>query len=489
MSAWDDRRKGNGYLTVWLALCLALVLSLFLVLVDGARRGAVRLEAECVTDISMQSILAEYHRELVKQYNIFAIDSSYGTVVCGKANTEEHLKDYLDKNLSTGDVFLSGVLYRDFLGMKLTDAKLTKVSIMTDEKGEVFRRKAVEAIADDVGLGLLKDVQEWMQIIEVNGLNSSDTESTKHSLDEELASYDGRLIEEKKNVWIPFDVDNPTAMLEEKRSMGILKLVFGDEAQLSQRVLPLDGLIMSRMEKGDVNRGNIPPVRQSVLEETTEQFLFREYLLKYMGYYGKTQEEDVLKYQVEYLVTGRESDVENLRSVAGWLCALREAANALYLLADTEKREIAGMVAEVACTLLLVPEIAPVLEAVILLGWAFAESVYDVKSLLCGGRIPLIKDDESWHYDIWSALSGSLEEENDGGSGLSYADYLRIFMMLTDTDTLTGRAMNMVEADIRNTPGNGAFRLDGCYVQVEADIRIESSFGSQVQLVRQRSYD
>lgn len=489
MSARDGRRKENGYLTVWMALCLALVLSLFLVLVDGARRGAVRLEAECVTDMSMQSILAEYHRELVKQYNIFAIDSSYGTVVCGRANTEEHLKDYLDKNLSAGDVFLTGILYRDFLGMKLTDAKLTKVSILTDEKGEVFRRKAVEAIAEDVGLGLLEDVREWMQVVEVNGLDSVDTAGRKRSLDEELASYDGRLIEEKKNVWIPFDVNNPTAVLEQKRSMGILKLVFGDEAELSQRVLPLTGLVMSRMERGDVNRGNMPLVRQTVPEETAEQFLFREYLLKYMGYYGKLREEDVLKYQVEYLVTGKESDVENLRSVAERLCAMREAANALYLFADAEKREIAGIVAEAACALFLMPEIAPVLEAVILLGWAFAESVYDVKLLLCGGRIPLLKDDESWHYDIWSALSGSLEDESGGERGLSYADYLRIWMMLTDTDTLTGRAMNMVEADIRNTPGNHAFRLDGCYVRVEADIRIESSFGSRVQLIRQRSYD
>ena len=43
--------KENAYLTVWLALCLTLILSLFMVLIDGARRNRGRLENECVTDI------------------------------------------------------------------------------------------------------------------------------------------------------------------------------------------------------------------------------------------------------------------------------------------------------------------------------------------------------------------------------------------------------------------------------------------------------
>lgn len=485
----NKTKDENAYLTVWLALCLTLLLSLFLVLIDGARRNGGRLETECVTDIGLQSILAEYNRELVRQYNIFAIDASYGTGTCGKENVEGHLKAYLERNLSMEDILLSGLLYRDFFGLELKKAELTKVSILTDEKGAVFREKAVRALGNDVGLGLLKDIQEWMQAIEVNGLDNGTTEDEKHKLDAEVESYDGTYIEEKKDVWVRFDVANPTAALEKKRSLGILKLVTEGEEQLSQRVLALDHLIMKRMQQGTVNRGNVKLSGQSGLEAVAERFLFQEYLLKYMGRYGCEQEDDVLKYQVEYLVAGKDSDVENLRSVAGRLCAIREAANAIYLLSNSEKRTEAQLLAEATCTLLLVPELAPVLEAVILLGWAFAESVYDVKSLLGGGRVPLFKDDESWHYGLFSALWGELKEETGGGSGLSYADYLRIFMMFTDLDTLTGRAMNMVEADIRGTPGNAAFRLDGCIVRTEADIQIDSAFGYRYTIVRQAGYD
>ena len=478
----------NGYLTVWLALCLTLILALFLVLVDGARRNGCRLEAECVSDIGLQSIMAEYHRELLRQYNLFAIDTSYGTATCGRANTEAHLREYLEKNLSMEGIFLSETMYRDFFGLKLQSAELTKASRMTDGEGAVFRQMAVETLEDDVGLGLLKDVQEWMQVIEINGLESQDTEERKHRLDEELESYDGTCIEEEEGVWTSVDVENPTAALEAKRSLGILALVTEGEEKLSQSAIAPDGLVMNRMQQGKISRGNMNWTESSGLESILEKFLFQEYLLRYMGHYGQEREESKLKYQAEYLVAGKDSDVENLRSVAGRICIIREAANAIYLLSDEEKRAEAEALAAIASFLILLPELAPVLEAAIILGWAFAESVYDVKTLLNGGRIPLIKDRESWHYDLATALLGELQEKTDGGSGLSYNDYLRIFMMFTGVETLTGRAMNMVEADMRSTPGSAAFRLDGCYVRIEARIQIESAFGCQYELTRQKSY-
>ena len=61
-------------------------------------------------------------------------------------------------------------------------------------------------------------------------------------------------------------------------------------------------------------------------------------------------------------------------------------------------------------------------------------------------------------------------------------------MMLTDADKITARAMDMVEADIRRTPGNAAFRLDGCFRAIEAHVRIGSTHGYQYDITRQKSY-
>lgn len=484
----EERRKDtcDAYLTVCLALCLAIIFSLFLVLLDGARRNGARLEAECVCDIGLHSILAEYHRELMKQYNLFAIDTSYGTDLCSRTNAEAHLRKYLKKNLDYSDVLFSDFLYGDLFALALEDVELIKVSILSDHEGAVFRQNAVEAIKADVGLELLEQLQEWMQVMETNGLENGDEEAEKQRLDEEINGYDGMEIEIEEDEWETLEVNNPTDGLEAQKRLGILSLV--TDGELSTNAVFTENLIMNRMERGQVNQGNMAYTELSETEKLIEKFLFQEYLLRYMGYYGKESPEDALQYQIEYVIAGNGSDQDNLRSIANRLLVIREAANAVYLWSNGTKRAEISAIAAAVCTLVVLPQLTALLEAAILLAWAYAESVYDVKSLMAGGRIPLMKSDESWHYGLSAALAGNLQEETQEGQGLCYADYMRIFMMLEETDKMTARAMNMVEADIRSTPGNSGFRLDGCYDAVEARIRIGSAHGYHYEITRQTSY-
>lgn len=484
----NSAKKENAYLTVYLALCITLILSLCLTLIDGVRRNGARLETEIAVEISLQSILAEYHRELFYQYNIFAVDSSYGTKLPGKINTERHLKYYLEKNLSFKDVFLGSLFYRDLFALSPDDVSISKVAILTDGGGAVFRSCAADAVRDDVGLNLLTEVQDWIQIIEVNGLEKRDVEEEMSSLDGEIQEYDGMEFDIGEEEPYILSVINPAGNLEAQRRKGILNLVLEEDSELSDKVIQAEGLLLDRMDRGQINQGNIAVGKMSEKEQLWERYCFQEYLLRYMGHYGAENTEDALYYQIEYLVTEGESDVENLRSVLNRICIIREAANTLYLYSDPEKRGVAELAATLVCDLAMVPELAPVLEAAILLGWAYAESIYDIKTLLAGGRVPLLKDAETWHYGLDSALSGKLDEQEDTGTGLSYEDYLRIFMMCTDIDTLTARAMNMVEADIRQTPGNRDFRLDGCYAGLEADIRVKSGYHFDFEVTRQRFY-
>lgn len=478
-------RRENGYLTVYMALCISVVLSLCLTLIEGARRSGAAMEAACVADIGLQSVFAEYHRQLLEQYNLFAIDSSYGSGRPGTYNTEAHLLYYLDKNLDMRDVFLSSFLYRDFLGLGVDGVEITGASILTDENGKVFRRRAAEAVKDDVGISALTELKEWMEVIEINGLDSADTQQEKENADRRLREYEYEDDEGEKHVGI----NNPTEVLEQNRHQGILKHVVEDENLISKNTLDTSGLIYSRMQEGRTSQGNLPSGEAGWADELAERFFFQEYLLRYLGRYGQEDEQDALRYQIEYLIVGMENDTDNLRSVANRICALREAANALYLWSDPNKNAEVELAAEIISSAIFLPEIAPVLKVAMILGWAYAESVYDVKTLFSGGRVPLMKDEESWHYGLWTALSGNLSDSSKEGSGMSYEDYLRVFMTLTGIEKLTGRAMNMVEADIRMTEGNAGFCLDGCYDRLEFDIHMSSSFGYEYQLIRQRSYD
>lgn len=478
-------RRENAYLTVYLTMCLAVLLPLCLTLIDGARRNGAAMEAVCAAEVGMQNIFAEYHRELLRQYNLFAIDSSYGTENPGKANTEEHLRNYLDKNLHTDVVFLSDYLYRDFFDLSTGKVEITGAAILTDGDGAVFRSMAIDAVRNDVGLNLLSDVQQWLETIEVNGLTSEDTVQEGGNLDDVLDGYNGREIQISETETALVRITNPVKELEQKRRMGILRLVLESEEKLSKRGLDRSGLIESRLQQGAVNVGNME------LPDTDglwNNILFREYLMKYMGNYREPKDSGALAYQLEYLISGKEYDVDNLRSIAARLCAIREAANVVYLYTDAEKCEEITTAATIACGVFLFPELIPVIETAIRFGWAYAESLYDVKTLLAGGKVPLIKDAASWHCGLLSALQGEVEDGSEEGKGLSYQDYLRVLLMMTGTDTVTARAMNMVEADIRLTPGNESFRLDACYGGVEALMEINSGFGYRFEILRERYY-
>ncbi len=478
------KKKENGYLTVFLSLCIAVVLSLCLTLIDGARRGGAALEASCAADAGIQSVLAEYHRQLLEQYNLFAIDSSYGTETPGASNTEIRLIYYLDKNLTSADGPLLSSGCRDLLKLRLDGVKMTEMSILTDEEGAVFRRRAAEAVKDDIGLSALNEVREWMEEIEVNGLDTGEASQEKERADQYIQEYEYEDEEGKQHK----GVENPTEVLEGKRSLGILKLVVEDESRLSGNTLPLSGLVYQRMRQGKVSRGNLPAENTNWLDGFSERLLFQEYLLRYMGRYGNDEGKQAFHYQIEYLIAGKENDTDNLRHVADRICAVREAANALFLWNDPAKSTEVELAAGAAAAALGLPALTPVLKTSMILGWAYAESVYDVKTLFSGGRVPLMKDGTSWHYSLAAALSGNLGDSSPGGTGMSYEDYLRVFMTMTDLDVLTGRAMDMVEADIRMTAGNEFFRLDGCYDRVGFDIRISSAYGYEYRTERKGAY-
>lgn len=482
--------KLDGYMTVYLAITVTVIISLCLALIEGCRYQGISLETECVMDIGMDSILAEYHRELQKQYHLFAIDCSYGSENASTELTERHLLEYMNRNFSLEDVFLEKLLYRDFFAIQAEEARTAKAAFLTDGEGEIFRRAAVHAIEDTVGIGLVRQLEDWLQVIESQGLEQQDIAGQKQQIDAQIQEYDGSKTAEGKTIHI----ENPTAALEEKRNSGLLKLVM-EEKEISSRSMEPEMLLETRKERGEINCGNLTPgtaEKYAELGELKEKIFFHEYLLRYLGRYGREKQDSLLWYQTEYVIMGKNNDLENLKGVVNRIFIIREAANTLYLTGCEEKYAIAEALGEVLAAAMMVPEIAGLLTATLILGWAFAESIYDVKKILAGGKVPLLKEDDTWHYGLSSALLGELAEavgeESGETQGMGYEDYLRIFLLLCEKSTVTWRTMNVVEMDIRNTPGNGAFRLDACIVEIAMNVKVKSKYGYSFEIERQKSY-
>ena len=99
-----------------------------------------------------------------------------------------------------------------------------------------------------------------------------------------------------------------------------------------------------------------------------------------------------------------------------------------------------------------------------LLAWAFAESVLDVRLLLNGKRVAFQKDAATWKL----SLSGALEledlsglDEAEDADGLLYRDYLGILLTLTGREKRILRSLDAIEGVVWEADGQW-FYVDQC---------------------------
>ena len=476
--------RTKGYITIFVSLCMSGLLCLCLMLIEGVRRSTIRLEGGIVADIAMESVLAEYHRELLTQYNLFYVDSSYGTKVPDYKSVEERLSYYLEKNTAYHEELVLDALYRDFLAMEFRDTELTKVGLATDNAGYGLARAAVAAVKDDIGISYLEGILDWIEGVQNGGYLNGDLEKESYEAKKQMQEYADKEVSLSEEEWVAFDVVSPTKIVDNMQAKGILWWVIPEDKQVSAQSIDRGQYVSGR---GTLNQGN--GARQEKLS-IMERLLFQEYLLRYTGRYGKEKENGLLSYQTEYLIGGKSADRDNLAVVAGRICGIRQVANIAHLMSDEEKRALIDGAALLISAGLLIPEAEPVLDGAITLAWAYLESVYDTKVLLSGGKVPLIKNESSWHYDLSSIWSGPAEGEATGqGEGRSYEDYLRVLMFLQNQETLIARFMDVVEMDIRLTEGNDNFRLDGCLDYLGFAARLHSSYGYEFAIDRERGYE
>lgn len=475
----------NGYLTIFLALSLSVILSLCFTLIEGARTNGARFMAENALDIGMDSILAEYHRELLEQYDVFFIDASYGTNLPSVGKVIEHLENYVMKNLSIQDV-RPKMRRLDLYGLSVQSMEIGELSIATDEFGKVFRKQAIQYMKDRYGLNIPSRVSKWSTQVEEYELNSPNLTRQRQKTDSKIQKMDGVEMQVDENETVKIDIENPSDSVNYQRNKGILLLAMRDTDQLSNAAIVKSNTLSQR----SVIQGVGPVEEKREKDSVSDRILFDEYIFEKSSYYGEELEKSHMKYQIEYLLSGKDNDLDNLKSVATRLFLLREAANTAYLLGDSGKRALITSLAATISAVTLLPELQTLLEYSILFSWAFIETIYDVRSLFDDGKVPIVKTDDTWHTDLDLIFSGSLEgDDSKSTEGLSYEEYLRIFLSLTDLDTKTIRFLDMVEADIKKTDGNSNFRIDGCLDGMRIEANFVSRYGNAFILQRKCCYE
>lgn len=470
----------RGYMTVFLALSLTLILSLVFTVIEGARISAIRMKFECAADIGMNSVLAEYHRELLEQYDLLFVDTSYGGGDADISNTEAHLKNYIQNNLQSGQ---SSNIWgtRDFLAMHADYAKIDQYSIASDDEGTVLKRQVTDYMSDYPTGALLEKITAGVDELNQFGLDTRDIEGERHKYEARIDEIELPKQEVEEGVFEEVPLDNPADIANATRSSGVLNLVLDDPSQVSAVKVNLEDYISHR----SVMQGTGLCKEAAEISGEPNELVFEAYLFEKCGYYGQELDKSLLKYQIEYILAGEDTDWKNLEQVAKRLLKWREVSNVLYLLSDSAKMAEAEAMALALTAVALCPELAEPVKYTIIFAWAYVESLQDVKTLLKGGRVPVLKSASDWKTGIDSIknVRGSLSED-DGGRGLNYKEYLQIMLFLQDKENRIYRAMDIMEMDIRKTPGNGRFRMDGCFDTYQANLSVSSGFGYSYEMTR-----
>ncbi len=480
----------GAYLTVYLSLVFGIILSLLLALIEGAAAGAARAQSEIVADLGMDSVFAEYNREILNQYGLFFVDSAYGGTSGGTGRLEQRLSYYMDKNLNP-DKDLKLMSGNTLLKLDNPYLEIKELSYASDEDGDVWKAQAVNYVKAVYGGDIISAIKQQLDTVNSNELASRDIageleaqqESFEELLsDDEIEEYGGAESEEG------YSYDMVSEAADRVKGKGILYLVLPQGGELSSASAYTGQYLYARMKQGHINKGMGLRDGAEKPDGITDELIYNEYLARVCGNYGRVKEGSLLKYELEYILCGNSSDISNLRDFAEKLFALRAVSNMIYLAGDSVKKTEAEVIAAIICTLLLVPEAAELLTYIILAIWAMVEALDDVQVLLDGGKVPLLKNSGSWA----SGLMDALETKLSGGKeseGLSYEEYLKIFIALMDKKEKALRSLDIVEMDIRQTKGNESFRIDNCVDYMRAGFGFSNSYGHEVVFDREMCYE
>ena len=443
--------KERGSITLFLALILSLLLSLVCTSIESVRMASARTQILNSMDIGLYSVFGQYDRKLLEEYDLFALDGSMGGGQLNLAKICDNLESYMKP-----------VLKQNSQKLELHQSGLTGYRLLTDECGEVFYQQIVQYMQETLGsqgvqllLNKMSDRERKTEEADLKAkqagtggsIDRYDSEMNQASQKSRQAAQEAenRQQQEGQISTQPAptqpQADNPISIIKRIMKMGILELVLPPGREISTRTVSKDTMVSGRQ----LQQGMEMPDGVTADSSYTSGVLFQQYLMNHLGNYTDPSKES-LAYQMEYVFGGRDNDIDNLKSVASKLLFIREGVNFACLMADNVKRTEAQALAAAIASGFLVPPAAVVIESALLLCWAFAESVLDVRELFAGGKIPLVKTSADWQIslsNLSSLMEGldSMRKNND--HGLSYEDYLQVLILPVSKEKKVMRAMDL----------------------------------------------
>ena len=454
----------KGQITVVLSLVIAVIMSLFVTMLEGVRVSAIWGKSNVVAQVGMESIFGEFHRELLDQYELFYIDTSYLGDAGGIENTISNLEEFTQMNIEkTKDKWY--LPRRNFLKLNIEGISPISYHIASDYRGKTIKQQAISSYISKYGITYVADCINNLNIIESEGLNSRDIRQEQEELKNEAYEIveDNYVADDSNEQSV--DKDN---FIPEEYVITIIDLVSRNRGRiknLSYETIDLQQSTYYRNLANGVYGGETTVKTQH--DSLIDEMIFNAYLFDKCSYYTRELSKSKMKYQIEYILKGHSKDKDNLNSVLTSILGIREVSNYIQIQNDGARVSVAKTISTAISALVVLPELEPIITQIILMGWSHKDSLDDIETLVSGGSVPLI---------------------SKGGKGLKYKDYLMVFMLMKYGDKKTCRFMDIVESDIRKTTAINNFKLDNCVDYLSVDFSFKSDYGYSTNFQKRKEY-
>lgn len=496
----------QGQITVFMSLVLAVLISLILAVLDGVRIQCMYMNQKQAVMIACENLLAQYCIPLYERYDLFGIDGN------GRDLTNA-LETFISENSGSG--LFSG---------EMTDAVISQLYPLVVDSNRLLEKEVINYMKTAGFTDLVTEqMKAWItsDTTEVEQKKSTliqELQITQNQAEQEINAASQVAEKEDKENGAQSSIDSadtgdkpafaqkdPRKSVNQLMKAGILTLVMPQGTTVSDRSvnidLQTDGKAGALTDFTDIKSVTQGMSEVSFLSESKKQTPIEKctFLLYVQQHFKSVVNQDLnqsqqksqstsstnhlknsrsqndtvnrnvtcLAYEQEALLCGHMSDADNLLDTVNRMILFRMIFNLSYLMMSPTKSGEAHSVAAALTSAVALPMLEQLVYMLIMLAWSYAEAVVDIKALLAGGKIELVKTDASWQLSMENLMNiseSTLEtKQKTSDKGLGYEAYIFILMTISNQTKIENRMISLMQENIRLDSGYEHFNMNDCY--------------------------
>ena len=456
--------KNRGQITVFFSCMISVLLILTFTALEVGRIYCGRMKIRAAVRSAQSCILADYNRALFEKYHLLFEDPTYGTG--SFAMVEEKFRNYLDESLNGND-YKKNLYNFDVCEVALSDHKT-----ITDDHMKLLKKQIVDYEKNQGALKKIIDSGKQMvdaseEVGKASEKTSKEATEITVSSENENGNDDGGSTDDNETGEAQEKVDDPRDVLKDMLSKGMLALLLPADSQISDEKQDFSQSLSNTYEEkvqkdrdtgfGDVTK-LVEVLETSAKEDKTsiinigEKASFCAYVGDHFSYQGNYKD-TVMHCEVEYIIKGKNSDHDNLEAVLSDIIWMRMPVNYVCLLQDAPKQSEAFTLATAICTSTGTMPMVEIVKYLLLGCWSYGESIYEVRLMMQGEKLPYVKTSAEWNTDL-----KSLKKANNTISssvGMGYIDYLNLMLAKKESkDIAYARLLDMIELNLKQEDEN-----------------------------------